>query len=365
MAPPGGGEIPVREVERFLRALPQVRLFQDHRRRRVRAITLVEVYRAALAGVNHLVRLLHGHRGLEDHLLAICVDLETSLHPFLAENRHLRALVSELVRTLVAEIEDSPEALSPPSWDLYLLGTLQLALPQLPAGERRRPQRLLAGVRRRLREVPPRRYTAVESAPAARIGERDGSGEARWERWLHRVVEARYAHGLGAELDLDRFYARSASRIEAVPFSPDYALELFNVLTHIAYAMSFYNRIPLSGDPVADRLADHGLRYLAWLQERDLYARDPEILAGFVDAFLKGTCRAYDATPWWGSIVRLLLDTQHSDGGWGEATGVSAPGDLEPDALYAVYHPTWVCVDALRPLRNDVANVRNRRLGLR
>jgi hypothetical protein len=342
--------IPPREAEAFLRGLPDVRLFPHHPDRQVRAIALTDVYRSALAGLDYLVRFLGGH-GIADHLLSISVDLETSLHPFLADNRHMRANVARLARTLMAELEETPDAILPDSWDLYLLGSLRHAEPQLAPAERRRSRQVLDPIERRLRATDACRYRALDAVST------DDDAEEAWERWLHQVVEARYAHDLGAAVDLESFYERTVADLTEIPFAPGYALELFNVMTHAAYGLSAYNRIPLRGHAVANRLADHGLSFLGWLRDHDLYANDPEILAAFVDAFLKGTSRGYGSTPEFGSIVRLLLDTQESDGGW-------HPNNAEAEDLYPLYHPTWVCVDALRPVANDLLDDDNRRLGL-
>jgi hypothetical protein len=353
------GAIPAAEVARFLAGLPEVRLFPGHPEARVRAIALSDVYRAALRGLDWLVGTLERH-GIADHLMAVLVDLETSLHPFLSRNRHLRARLSRLVRATVVELEADPEALEPDGWDLYLLGALRLAAGQLPAAERRGPERLLGTVRRRLRAAAPLRAEDV-TPPVTQGASLGDCPQERWEAWLHAVVEARYAHALGAPVDLEAVYRRAAEEVMAVPFAPGHAVELVNVMSHVAYGMSFYNRRPLAGEPLAERLADHGLAYLDWLAEHDLYADDPEILGAFLDAFLKGTARSYDSTPWFGAIVALLLETQRDDGGW----GVQAAGeDLDAEELYALYHPTWVCVDALRPLKIELASARNRALGL-
>ncbi len=355
------GRIPPREVEAFLRGLPQVALFPRHPDRKVRAIALPDVYRAALAGLDYLVRLLTEH-GIAHDLLSVCVGLETSLHPFLSANRHVRAEIARLARTLAAEVEDSPQELSPESWDLYLLWALRCAVPQLAPAERRRPRRILRQVERSLRAMGPGRYGTADGGALAALtvgstpGVNDDEEEV-WERWLHQVVEARCAHDLGAAVDLESFYARTVADLLSVPFAEGYALELFNVMTHVAYGMNGYHRVPLRGHAVAHRLADHGLAYLVWLRDHDLWADDPEILAAFVDAFLKGTSRAYGSTPEFGSIVGLLLDTQGSDGGW-------HPNEADGEDLYPLYHPTWVCVDALRPLANDLLDDDNRRLGL-
>ncbi|MGH9465366.1 MAG: hypothetical protein ACRD0X_06930 [Thermoanaerobaculia bacterium] len=357
--------IPPREVESFLRGLPDVRLFPHHSDRRVRAIALTDLYRAALAGLDFLVRFL-GRHGITDHLLAICADLETSLHPFLADNRRMRGNVARLARIHVAELEATPE---PDSWDLYLLGSLSHAEPQLAPAVRRRSRRILEAIAERLRAAPGfddggvasvviESFAASGTRPAV-----EPDAEEAWEHWLHQVVEARYAHDLGAQIDLDAFYARTVADLVEIPFARSYALELFNVMTHAAYGLSAYHRIALRDHAVANRLADHGLSLLRWWREQGLYPDDPEILAAFVDAFLKGTSRGYGSTPEFGSIVRLLLDTQGSDGGWHPNDGAGEGASEEMD-LYPLYHPTWVCVDALRPVANDLLDPDNRRLGL-
>jgi len=114
------------------------------------------------------------------------------------------------------------------------------------------------------------------------------------------------------------------------------------------------------GNNTAESLSAHGLAFLDWLRARGHYEDDPEILAGCADAFLKGGPLAWDSTPHLGRILQLVLDTQALDGSWSK----DCSEEQSPDDLYSLYHPVWVCVDALRPLRNDMANPRNRRLSL-
>jgi hypothetical protein len=346
-----------REVERFLGSLPAAaRPFPSHPDRRVRRITLRDLYRATLGGIDHLVATALGTAAADRRdLLAFGAGLSTSLNPFLAHNPSVVDLLGRIVPPLVEEAMDStPDGAE----DLYLLGFLQIALPLLPSAQRAASRRLLRRAATRLRHAAPSVYVSDESPLLARRRGRRRPGESPWDAWFFQVVEARFAHSLGLDLDVDAFYRRTTRELLAIPFEESSALELFNVLTHAIFGLGAYHTIPLAGVPTAGRLAGHGLRFLDWLEGHP-EGDDVEVLAECADAFFKATSRGYGSHPRFGSIVAKILDSQRADGGWAP---VESGGDSE--ALYRSYHPSWVCVDALRPLALDLLNPENCALGL-
>lgn len=352
-------------LREFLGSIPAaVRPFPAHPERAVRQIRLRHLYAAAVSGINYLIRLLECCSTADRHLLiGFFVGLETSSHPFLAGNPSIRAVVSWLIAGVRDSIQTDAAA---PDFDLALLCDLHFAVPYLPAAQQAWLRPRLAQARRSL-HLHRRRYLARQRRALEPASRRSGGAATRrrriyWDQRLVEVLDQRHAQVLGLALDNDAYYRATVRELETIPFRRANALELFNLLTHTSYGLSLSHRRPMYGNPTAGRLCARGVAFLDWLRASGLYRDDPEVLAGCADAFLKGTSRAWNSTPHLGGVLRLVLDTQAADGSW-TADG-SEPAGLAEDDFYFRYHPVWICVDALRPLRNDLLNPENRRLGL-
>jgi hypothetical protein len=297
------------------------------------------MYAAAVRGINYLIHLLEDCATSDRQLLiGFFVGLDTSSHPFLAQNPSVRFVV----RWLIASVYDSIETdAAVPGFDLGLLCDLHFATRYLPSRQRAALEPLLAEARRSL-QLHRRRYLSRQRRACARVAHRSARSKAvgpriNWEGRLLEVLDQRHAEVLGLALDNDAYYSSAVRELKTLSFCRAYELELFNLLTHTSYGLSLWHRRPVYGNNTAESLCTHGLEFLDWLQAASPYRDDPEILAGCADAFLKGGPFAWGWTSHLGNIVRILLDTQASDGGW--ATARSEPRGLAGDDLYACYHP--------------------------
>lgn len=367
--------IPSAEIDRFVGSIPRNSyLFPEHPDRRVRKIALRDVYRSVLRGLRFIVDLLNDH-DIEDlrNLFAIFVNLQTSLNPFLSKNPYFRTITATLAQQIAGEVEDE---ISDDYEDVMLLCDLHHAVPALPARQRRSLKGLLRRAEECLHKDDPYRYVLKDNpvTEAFRAGdnialtEKDLDGgdpeETIWALWMYQVLEVGCCAFLGFDVDVERFYERTVLEIVEIPFREGYEIDLVNVMTHASYGMTLFNRRPMFGNAAATRLAAHGVKLFEWLERNSLSNDDAELLAEFLDGFLKGPSLGYNSDPCFGTITERVLDSQEAEGNWAPVELDDDDYDNATDYLYDLYHPTWACIDGLRPMKNDLLNPENGRLGL-
>jgi hypothetical protein len=131
--------------------------------------------------------------------------------------------------------------------------------------------------------------------------------------------------------------------------------------------MSFYNTIACRETAyrdAAERLAAYGVRLFNWMEAREYETRDCEIIAVLLSAVYKGAGMSYNHDRGFGLILYRLLDCQLPDGSWQTDPLPENAPDTQGEYLFSMYRATWACVDAIRPIRNDISNPENAKLGL-
>ena len=189
-----------------------------------------------------------------------------------------------------------------------------------------------------------------------------------WSEWFEQVLDMRYAAMAGfPDINLPAFYRQSVSELVKIPFHESYILDLYDMACNLACSMSFYDSIPcrrVGYEDVAEDLLAYAIRLFKWVKGSGALTNDCEIDAGFLSPVYKGLGLSYNGDASFGLIVRRLLESQLPDGSW-QTDPVMANGPaIQSEYLYTTYRATWACVDALRPLRNDLSNGENASLGL-
>lgn len=357
--------IPKKEVDSFIATLPRrLFLFPSHPSKTVRAITLRDVYDSVLSALNFTFRFLNQNENAdEDDFLSLYVEFQTSLNPFLSQNTHIESAISSLALTVASRVE---KELSPSFDDLCVLYDLKFAIPVLPMKQQLQLRILLRKAYQIVRHIG---FDIAENLIIRTLRENGdvpigAEYEDAWEQWLLQVVDVRYAEFLGLDVHAEEYYRITAAQIAEIPFREKYLYELYNVSTHASLGMSGFNRVSRHRNAAMDKLASRGMAFFSWLDSNHLHSEDPETIGGFLDAFCKGPSRYYDADPRIGTIFHRLLESQRNDGSWRAEDHRRSDWDTEAEYLYSQYHPTWICMAALRPARHDIANVKNRQLGL-
>jgi hypothetical protein len=190
-----------------------------------------------------------------------------------------------------------------------------------------------------------------------------------WGEWYDQVLDMRYADMAGfACVDLPTFYRQSVEDLEKIPLRKSYALDLYDMVYNLTSSMSFYNTIAyqeMSYKGAADRLAAYGVRLFNWMEDKVCKETgDCGIIAGFLSPMYKGLGLGYNRDSSFGLILFQLLDSQLPDGSWqSDPLPENAP-DTQTELLFTMYRATWACIDAIRPMRNDISNTENATLGL-
>ena len=357
--------IPKKEIDSFIRTLPRrLFLFPSHPDKTVRAITLRDVYSSVLSAVNYMLRFLNRHENADrDDFLSFCVEFQTSLNPFLSQNEHIESAISSLASQVADRVESE---LSPGFDNLCVLYDLKFSIPVLATKQKRQIRKLLTNAYQIVRHLD---FDLADNLVISTLRETgeipDGAAiENAWELWLEQVMDVRYAAFLGLGVHAEKYYRNTATQIAEIPFREEYLYELYNLSTHASFGMNGFSRFSRYRNAAIDKLANRGMAFFSWLDSNCLHSEDPETIAGFLDAFCKGPSRYYDEDPRIGTIYHRLLRSQRNDGSWRSEDYRRSDWDTEADYLYSQYHPTWVCVAALRPAQHEIANVKNRELGL-
>lgn len=357
--------IPKKAIDSFIGSLPRrLFLFPSHPSKAVKAITLRDVYKSVLEALNFTFGFLNQNQmAADDDFLSLYIEFQTSLNPFLSQNTHVESAISSLTSTVVSDVERD---LSSNFDNLCVLCDLKFAIHILPAKEQSKLRMLLRKAYKIVKNIE---FDFEENLIVKTLREcgdiPDGTEyEDAWEQWLLQVVDVRYADFLGLDVHADEYYQKTVAQIVEIPFCEKYLYELQNLITHASLGMSGFNRILRYRHADMDKLASRGMAFFSWLESNHLHSEDPETIGGCLDAFWKGPSRYYDSDPRIGRITDRLLESQRNDGSWRAEDHRRSDWDTEADYLYSQYHPTWVCMAALRPVRHDLANVKNRQLGL-
>lgn len=314
--------------------------------------------------MNFTIDFLNRHpKASKADFLSLYVEFQTCLNSFLSENLFLENAVASLASDVAEEVV----ATGPTGdVDLGVLSDLKHALFLLS------PE-LQKAIAAHIREV--RRYYVdhvfdIAENPITQsvreTGDVPGSKKYldAWDQWLVQVVEVWYAKRLGFDIDATAYYRRTVEQIIRIPFREAYLYELYNLATHASLGLSGFNRINRHRNSAMAELGDWGMSFFRWVDENQYDAENPEMIGGYVDAFCKGPSRCYDSDPAFGTIYHRLLDAQRSDGSWRAKYFRRSNWETEEEYLYSRYHPTWICVAALRPVMHDLANAGNKRIGV-
>lgn len=378
--------IPEAEIEQFIGSLAPVQLFPAHDLQEVRSITLPKVYAAILAGYNHLLRLssyivalapvleFEPEGTIETDLLKMLASFETSLNPYLARNPHFEPARQRLAKTTVEllESETSETASHGETFEtLRTLNRLQPLIPTLAPDLAARFRTISRTLDARLEKDELELYVEIDNPIAARqkMGRRlSGKGaNAAWDAWCEQALDMRYAATAGfKQADLNAYFSEAVSILETITPRRSYRLHLYDIVKHLAYSMSDFNRIAHHDMPYKDaasRLAAYTIR-LFNLMESEAEGGDWETIADLPAAVHKGLGLSYNHDRSCGLIVHRLLKKQLPDGSWATDTLLTDEIYTQGDLLYRMYRTTWKCLDSLRPMRSDILNEDNAALGL-
>ena len=379
--------IPRAEISSFLRQIPLTPLFPNHDLTEVRAITQKHLYSAVLKGYNHLIRVSSHIAALdpllaadppgtiERALLSIMANAETSLNPYLARNRFFVPIVQRMAESSISLMEEEIASAGSPMEVFACLRHLceaQTVVHSLPADLQRRLRALRRRIMAQLRKDSLKLYVPTWNSILKRrkSGRSPGPTTAlkNWTRWSEQIRDIRYAATAGFQgVDLRAFYTRSVNELEKIPLKRNYEGRLFRIATCLGYGMTSNNRIAcktVSYREAADRLVLYTSRLFDWSEARGVETADPETIAGLATAVYKGLGVSYNQHRCFGLILRRVLDAQQPDGSWGTDFRPSSMPEDQAQFWERTYRSTGACIDALRPLRNDVLNFENAALGL-
>jgi hypothetical protein len=301
-------------------------------------------------------------------------SFDTSLNPYLARNPYFEPVKQHMATVTVELLEEEAEADSSPGETFETLRTLcriQPLVPSLPPKLRSKIRNLSRTLNARLQKDRPELYVLADNPLAARqkTGKRlSGKGAgAAWSAWCEQALDVRYAVNAGFnQLDLTAFYNEALGLLETIPLRRSYSVYLYDIVKHLAYSMSDFNRIAFQAMPYKDaarRLAAYALR-LFDLTEREDETSDWETIAELPSAVHKGLGLSYNHDRSFGLIIYRLLKRQLPDGGWASNPLPSDEIYTQGEYLSRMYRITWDCLDSLRPMRGDVLNKENAALGL-
>ncbi|HEX8844085.1 MAG TPA: hypothetical protein VF791_05550 [Pyrinomonadaceae bacterium] len=376
--------IPDKEIKLFLDSIPPASLFPHHELPEVRGTTQRDIYASVLKGYNYLIRFASHIASidnilefdppgtLETELFEMIVGFETSLNPYVAHNPYFQPIKQHMAKMTINSLEEELAAATSPEEIFNCLRTVcdtQLATTPLPSDLRMRADALIYNVNCKLQKDSLDLYVRPgNSIEARRAAGKRLNAEGAWWEWYHQLRDMRYAAIAGfSSIDLSTYYRQSMDRLEKLSFRKSYAIYLYHIVMSFARSMSSNNRLAYQDMPykdVADRLAEYGIRLFNWMRGTKYEHLDLDIAATFPAVLYKGLGLSYDHDPNFGRIVRQLLDSQLPDGSWGTNHRPDDMPDSQKEYLTSLYSTTWACIDALRPMRNDVWNNKNAALGL-
>jgi Fe-S-cluster containining protein len=376
--------IPDADINDFIRAVPRVLLFPDHDLVEVREITLSDVYVSVLKGYNHLIRfasyiatmgnvLEDGEPGfIESEIFLMTAGFETSLNPFIAQNPYLQPVKHHLSGIVIDSIEKRLASANSPEELLYsfrFLSMVKGTVRTLSAELRARFETAMASVTARLQKEALALFVGFDNPVVTRLEAGKHLNVSRaWGEWYNRVLDMRFAAMAGlAHMDLAPFYRWSVEELEKIPLRKSYVFNLYEMVYSLGCSMSFYNTIACQDTAykdAAERLAAYGVRLFNWMEAREYDTRDCEIIAVLLSAVYKGLGMSYNHDRSFGLILYRLLDRQLPDGSWQTDPLPENAPDTQGEYLFAMYRATWACIDAIRPMRNDISNPANAKLGL-
>jgi Fe-S-cluster containining protein len=376
--------IPDADINDFIRAVPRVLLFPDHDLVEVREITLSDVYVSVLKGYNHLIRfasyiatmgnvLEDGEPGfIESEIFLMTAGFETSLNPFIAQNPYLQPVKHHLSGIVIDSIEKRLASANSPEELLYsfrFLSMVKGTVRTLSAELRARFETAMASVTARLQKEALALFVGFDNPVVTRLEAGKHLNVSRaWGEWYNRVLDMRFAAMAGlTHMDLAPFYRRSVEELEKIPLRKSYVFNLYEMVYSLGCSMSFYNTIACQETAykdAAERLAAYGVRLFNWMEAREYDTRDCEIIAVLLSAVYKGLGMSYNHDRSFGLILYRLLDRQLPDGSWQTDPLPENAPDTQGEYLFAMYRATWACIDAIRPMRNDISNPANAKLGL-
>lgn len=379
--------IPQPEINSFLRTVPNIPLFSQHSLAEVRTITLQDLYNAVLRAFNYVLRFASHIASLEPilecdppgtietEMFNMLVDFETSLNPFIAKNPYLESVKSHMAKLSADLLERQAKAATRVE-DLFdclkSLTAFQQTMWRMPADVQRQISSISVLVQTELQKRGSELQISEENPIEKRreAGKRIGLNEAyqAWGAWYSMIMDTRCASMAGLNrLDLPTFYRKTVSELEKLPFRQSYASCLFDIIKYLAQGMTLNHRISYQDMPyqdAADRLAAYAIRLFDWKGNGRDENEDCELLADFLIAVYKDLGRGLSTDENAGVITYRVLASQLTDGSWKtDFQGEDAPDD-QGEFLDLMYRPTWTCLNALRPTKNDAGNPANAALGL-
>jgi Fe-S-cluster containining protein len=379
--------IPDSEINTFLDGLPRVVLFQHHSLPEVQDITIRDLYAAVLKACNYLLRFMSHIASLEPilecdppgtietELFKMLTDFETSLNPYIANNPYFNPAKNHMAKACMELLEKQLAGATTPADVFDCLrshSSLQTAKSTLQRHLQRRVEAIGRAVHARLQKDKLALYVCAENLVESRraAGKRLGPTEAwqAWSAWYGLAVDMRHAAVAGFDgCDLPAFYRQTVGELEKLPPRKGYVACLFDVIKYLSQSMTWNHRISYQDMPYKDtahRLASYSVRLFTWYEERADEGYDSEMLADFLVAVYKGLGLGYDSDETFGLITHRLLSSQLPDGSWSTTLRSEDAPDEQAEYLETMYRATWACINALRPMRNDVLNPANAALGL-
>lgn len=374
--------IPDAEIDSFLSSIPPTRLFPNHELQNVRSITLQDVYVSVLKAFNHLIRfsshvvtmepvLEHDPPGtIEAELFKMLAGFETSLNPYIAHNPYMQPVKNHIAKVTLDLLEEEI-AVATTAGDVFgcleLLCTAQAIKSTLPLELERRVETMTRAVQTKLRKDGLELYLCMDnSVEARRVSGKSLTVKKAWREWSNQIMSARYASIAGCnQLDLTAFYRKTMDALESIQFRRSYSDYLIKIVECSAQSMTFNHRIAYQDMPyrdAADRLAAYGVSLFDRMDDegRD----DCEMAAGFLAAVYKGLGLSYNHDRNFGLITYQLLESQLPDGSWKTNPLAEDEPYSQGEYLEIMYRAAWKCVDALRPMQNDMLNPANAELAL-
>lgn len=366
--------VPDPEIEALLDSVPPDVLFPGHDAPEVRAITRRDVYASMLKGINHLIRfsshLASTGNILEDEppgvleleLLEIFAVLETSPDMYAVIDPYLNPVKLYAATLGIGLIEEVAASAKRPAEVFALhrrLCSVEAVVKTLPRGLVRRFGAVAETVRRKLRKDRLCDYVLLQNPVAARqaAGKRLTAREA-WAAWERSALDVGYATRAGFRgLDAPRYYLGAVKELEMIPFRRSYAARLCLVAVNLARGMGFDKRAARAGGPyrdIAARLASYRAKLFKWMEQQPGHENTSvETLAGFASSVFNMT--SYEHDPYFGLIVRRLLDSQLPDNSWVTDPLPANAEMCQGDYLHSLYRITWAYVDGLRQMLYQTA----------
>lgn len=369
--------IPDAEISSFLNGIPLTLLFPNHELQHVRSITLHDVYASVLKAFNHLIRfsshvvtlepiLENEPPGtIEAELFKMLAGFETSLNPYIAHNPYMQPVKNHMAKAALDLMEEKIAAATTAEdyfACLELLCIARTVKPTLPHDLQIRVDTTSRAIQTKLRKDKIELYLRIDNVvEARRAAGKSLAVKKAWRVWAKQIMGARYADLAGCnQIDLAAFYRKTMDTLENLPFRKSYSDYLTEIVKCLSKSMTFNHRIAYQEMPysdVAERLAAYGINLFNWMDKKGV--DDCEIAAGFLSEVYKGLSLSYNHDGNFGLITYLLLNSQLPDGSWKTNPLAEDEPDSQGEYLETMYRATWKCVDALRPMQNDMLNPAN------